>query len=63
VDTPNVDQLAELKRQRAELDQQITDLAPTAITEGFAAGMRPEELAARVGYSVSRIYQLRRRSQ
>lgn len=58
--TPTLHQVGALRRQRRELDEQIADLTPRAIEEGYTAGLRPEEIALHVGISVSRIHQIRR---
>lgn len=58
--TPALAEVSELRRQRRELDQRIAELTPQAIAEGYAAGLRPEEIAYRLGISVSRVHQIRR---
>ncbi|TKG61497.1 hypothetical protein [Prauserella endophytica] len=58
--TPALREVADLRRQRRQLDHRITELTPRAIDEGYAAGYRPEEIAHRIGISVSRIHQIRR---
>lgn len=58
--TPTIQQVAELRKRRDELDEQITRLTPRAIEEGYAAGYRAEVIAVNLGISVSRVHQIRR---
>lgn len=59
-ETPTLTEVGNLRRRRAELDERIAELTPRAIEEGYAAGLRPEEIALRIGISVSRVHQIRR---
>lgn len=52
--------VADLRRQRDELDQQIAELTPRAIEEGYEHGLRAEAIAVALGISVSRVHQIRR---
>lgn len=52
--------VADLRRQRDELDQQIAELTPRAIEEGYNLGLRAEVIAVELGISVSRVHQIRR---
>src|SRR5699024_2482413 len=51
-------EVADLRRQRDELDQQIAKLTPRAIEEGYEIGLRAEVIAVEIGISVSRVHQI-----